>query len=165
MSEGGIGSRRTPIASSFNEEPRENVVIRTCLVLALLMSPLAAAAETPPGPEAVVRAYTDAANRNDLDGFLALYDRGIRKYRFPGQLTSEGVEHNREVYARSFAANPRLHVEILDMIVLGDKVMVHDRVTGLANGQTSDELTVYQVQNGRITNILYVERLAGGPTR
>lgn len=135
--------------------------ILSCAALLALTSP--AVAEAPPAPdhEAVVRAYTDAANASDVDRFLGLYDPAIRKFRFPGQLTSEGIEHNRRAYAKSFAANPDLHVEIIALIRLGDKVMVHDRVTGLANGGTADELTVYQVEGGRITNILYVERIAG----
>lgn len=130
---------------------------------ALLALATPVVAETRPAndPEAVVRAYTDAANAGDIDRFLGLYDPAIRKFRFPGQLTSEGIEHNRRAYAKSFAANPDLHVQIVALIRLGDKVMVHDRVTGLANGDTADELTVYQVEGGRITNILYVERIAG----
>jgi hypothetical protein len=130
----------------------------SCALFALFV-PIGASAQAVPDAEAVVRAYTDAANDGDLDRFLSLYDPSIRKFRFPGQLTSEGIEHNRQSYAKSFAANPRLHVEIVKLIRLGDKVMVHDRVTGLASGQTADELTVYQVTQGRITNILYVERL------
>jgi hypothetical protein len=134
-------------------------VLTSAALLALAFAG-AAPAQTPIDPEAVVRAYTDAANRGDLDAFLNLYDPKIRKYRFPGELTSEGIEHNRAAYEKSFAANPKLHVEILKLIKLGDKVMVHDRVTGLASGKTSDELTVYQVANGRITNMVYVERVA-----
>lgn len=109
-------------------------------------------------PEEVVRAYTDAANRHDLEAFLALYAPTIRKFRFPGQLTSEGIEHNRQVYAKAFAAAPDLKIEIVEMIALADKVMVHDRVSGRPDGKTAEELTVYQVQNGRITNIMYVEQ-------
>lgn len=108
--------------------------------------------------EEVVRAYTDAANRHDLDAFLALYDDDVRKFRFPGELASQGIAHNRETYTKSFAAAPNLKIDIVEMIVLGDKVMVHDRVTGRPDGKTSDELTVYQVTDGRITNIVYVER-------
>jgi hypothetical protein len=109
-------------------------------------------------PEEVVRAYTDAANRHDLEGFLALYSPTIRKFRFPGQMTSEGIEHNRQVYAKAFAAAPNLKIEIVELIALADKVMVHDRVTGRPDGKTADELTIYQVQDGRITNIVYVEQ-------
>ena len=44
--------------------------------------------------------------------------------------------------------------------MLGDKVMVHDRVTGRPDGKTADELTVYEVRDGKITNIVYVEQQA-----
>jgi hypothetical protein len=49
-----------------------------------------------------VRGYAEAANRHDLEAFLALYVPGIRKFRFPGELASEGFEHNRAVYAKAF---------------------------------------------------------------
>jgi hypothetical protein len=109
-------------------------------------------------PEAVVRAYTDAANRHDLDAFLALYAPDIRKFRFPGELASSGIEHNRQVYAKSFAEKSQIKIENVQLITLGDKVIAHDRVIGRPDGKTADELTIYQVQNGKITNIVYVEQ-------
>jgi hypothetical protein len=109
-------------------------------------------------PEEVVRAYTEAANRHDLESFLALYAPDIRKFRFPGELASAGIEHNRAVYSKSFPAAPNLKVEILELFAVADKVVVHDRVTGRPDGKTADEITVYQVQDGRITNIVYVEQ-------
>ncbi|MBB6096370.1 hypothetical protein HNQ60_005292 [Povalibacter uvarum] len=124
----------------------------------LLVSAAGFSAEPAKTPEQVVREYTDAANRHDLDAFLALYSPAIRKFRFPGEQTSEGLQHNREVYTKAFAAAPNLKIEIVELIALADKVMVRDRVTGRPDGKTAEELTVYQVQDGRITNILYVER-------
>jgi hypothetical protein len=131
------------------------------LVLVMFLSLSAIAQDhstTKLNPEAVVRAYTDAANRHDLEGFLALYAPDIRKFRFPGELASQGIEHNRDVYTKSFAAAPNLKIEIVAMIALNDKVMVHDRVSGRPDGKIADELTVYQVQQGKITNIVYVEQ-------
>src|SRR5689334_17072729 len=128
-------------------------------VLALSVAS-AAPAPSPRTPEEVVRAYTDAANRHDLEAFLALYADDVRKFRFAGEMTSQGIAHNRETYKKAFAAAPNLKIDIVEMIVLGDKVMVHDRVTGRPDGKTADELTVYQVNDGRITNIVYVEQLA-----
>lgn len=133
---------------------------------ALAVSATSAAA--PPSksePEAVVRAYADAASRNALEDFLALYHPQIRKYRFPGELASQGLEHNRRIYERSFTLNPDLHVEVVQLITVGNKVAVHDRVTGLTSGETVDELTVYEVEDGRIVNIVYVERLPQTPSR
>ena len=131
------------------------VLALVCLATVSVM-PQAAATSA----EDVVRAYADAASRNDLEAFLALYDPDIRKFRFPAQLSSQGLEHNRRAYAQSFPHHPQLRVEIIELIALGDKVMVHDRVSGLPDGSVVDELTVYEVKNGRIINIMYVERMA-----
>lgn len=137
------------------------------ILLAFVLAGIAAAAASlPPAagaatdPEAVVRAYAAAASRNDLDAFLALYAPDIRKYRFPAELTSQGLEHNRSVYAKSFPRHPDLRVEILDLITVGDTVVAHERVSGLPDGSVVDELTAYEVRDGRIVHIVYMERLA-----
>jgi len=117
-----------------------------------------AAQAAPSSPEDVVRAYADAANRHDVEALLALYAPGVRKFAFPGTLSSEGRDANREKYRRNFAENPDLHVKILETTTVADKVVSHDLVTGLASGKTSEEITVYQVEGGQITNIVYVER-------
>lgn len=125
---------------------------------AFLMLAAATARAAPASPEGVVRAYAEAANQHDVDALLALYAPGVRKYAFPGTLASEGREPNREKYKRNFAENPNLNVKILEMTTIADKVVSHDLVTGLASGKTSEELVVYQVQDGQIANIVYVER-------
>jgi hypothetical protein len=136
---------------------------RRTLFLTLAILAIGDAAIAQPGPqptpEAVVRAYTEAANRHDLEAFLALYAPDIRKYRFPGELASEGLEHARAAYTKSFAEKSDIKVEIVEMITLGDKVVSHDRVTGRPDGKIADELTVYQVKDGRIANIVYVDQV------
>jgi hypothetical protein len=126
----------------------------------VLLAAMAGAWATAPdrSPEAVVRAYTQAANDGDLETFLALYAPGIRKYRFPGELASEGLEHNRKVYTRAFASYPDLRVEILDLFAVDEMVVVHDRVTGRPDGKTADEIAVYEVRDGLITRIEYVKQ-------
>ena len=131
-------------------------VIFVGLVSALPAAETSATALT---PLQVVHAYADAANKGDLEAFLALYAPDIHKFRFPGTLASQGLEHMREIYTRSFAEKQGIHVEIIKTIVLGDKVVCQDQVTGLPGGKTADEVTVYQVQNGVITNIVYVDKI------
>jgi len=129
--------------------------------LALVAAPLISGAVAAPAQrsaEEVVRAYTQAANDGDLEKFLAQYAPGIRKYRFPGELASEGLEHNRQVYTKAFASYPDLHVEILDLFALDEMVVAHDRVTGRPDGKTADEITVYEVKDGLITRIEYVKQ-------
>lgn len=118
----------------------------------------ATAQAAPSSPEDVVRAYAEAANRHDVEALLALYAPDVRKYGFPGTLSSQGRESNREKYKRNFAENPDLNVKILEMTSVANKVVSHDLVSGLASGKLSEEITVYQVDGGQITNIVYVER-------
>lgn len=134
---------------------RKLMFLPLCIMVSAMSCPLSAQVLS---PEAVVRAYTDAANRHDLDAFLALYAPDIRKFRFPGELTSSGIEHNRQVYTKSFAQKSQIKIENVQLITLGDKVIAQDRVTGRPDGKIADELTIYQVQNGKITNIVYVEQ-------
>lgn len=110
-------------------------------------------------PVDVVLAYVDAANRHDLEGFLALYSPGIKKYQFPATLASSGIDHMRKVYTKSFAEKNEIHIEVRSMIALGDKVISHDHVTGLPDGAEADETVVYQVEKGLITNMVYLDRI------
>jgi hypothetical protein len=73
----------------------------TAVGLAYILNPGAWAAPSSRSPAEVVRAYTQAANDGDLETFLAQYAPGIRKYRFPGELASEGIEHNRKLYTKA----------------------------------------------------------------
>ena len=124
-----------------------------------LLALLAATARAAPStPEDVVRAYADAANHHDVDALLALYAPDVRKYGFPAAPGAQGREANRARYVRDFAENPDLNVKILELTSVADKVVSHDLVTGLASGAMSEEITVYQVDDGQITNIVYVER-------
>lgn len=133
---------------------RELRAAAACVLVCLT----ATAHADPLSPADVVRAYADAASRHDVEALLALYAPDVHKYKFPGTLTSEGREYNRERYKKNFAENPDLKVKILDLMVLEDKVVSHDLVTGLGNGKTSEEIVVYQISGGQISNIVYVER-------
>jgi hypothetical protein len=136
------------------------IASRRLLAMPLVVVALACAGAqaAPSSPEEVVRAYAEAANHHDVDALLALYAPGVRKYGFPATLGSEGRETNRAKYERNFAENPDLNVKILELTAVADKVVSHDLVTGLASGRMSEEITVYQVDDGQITNIVYVER-------
>jgi hypothetical protein len=93
-----------------------------------------------------------------VDGLLALHAPDVRKFAFPPTPGSEGRESKRGKYKRNFPENPCLNVKILEMRARADKVVPHDLVTGLANGKTSEERVVRQVEDGQITDLVHVGR-------
>lgn len=124
-------------------------------------------------PEQVVREYAKACNELDLAAFVALHSPDVRKLKRadesgklaagkkPGDfiVTTSGRDEVKRKYERVFAATPpSVHVEIVSLFALGDLVVSRDRVTGFPDGHVTDELTLYQIEDGLVRTIWYLER-------
>jgi len=103
---------------------------------------------------AVVERQLAAYNARDLERFAATYGEDIRIYRMPSlQPAIEGLQQLREIYRQRFAS-ASLHAEILSRIVLGNKVIDHERVTGIRD-QPLEALAIYDVANGLIRTVWF----------
>ena len=106
------------------------------------------------GPVDVVEEQLAAYNARDLDGFAATYSDDIRIWRMPATEPSiVGQAQLREVYAKRFAS-PELHATIVNRIVIGDKVIDHERVVGIEAGPI-EAVAVYQVSDGLIVKVWF----------
>ena len=105
-------------------------------------------------PAAVVQRQLEAYNARDLERFSATYADDVTIYRLP---SLEPAITNKaklcEVYSRRFAS-PNLHAEILSRIVLGNKVIDHERVVGIRE-QPLEAVAVYEVENGLIKTVWF----------
>ena len=100
--------------------------------------------------EAVVQRQLEAYNARDLERFLAAYDEGIRMFRPPAV---EPVFVCKEAVGRFYAAqrfsHVGLHAALVNRIVLGNKVIDHERISGVRE-QPFEVAVVYEVSNGLI---------------
>ena len=116
---------------------------------------------------AVVERQLAAYNARDLERFAATYSEDVTIYRMPSpQPAIQGRQQLREVYRQRFAS-PSLHAEIVSRIVLGNKVIDHERVTGIRE-QPLEALAIYEVSNGLIRTVWFfypAEPFASGPER
>ena len=131
------------------------------LSLSLFWS-LARAAD-PVTPEQVVRDYAATWNAGDEAGFFALQDTDIHKFARDAttsefKLTTSGLDAVKRKYQPLFAKTSRVRVEITSLTTLGEIVATRDHVTNPAEGYVADEMTLYQVRDGRIVNIWYLGR-------
>lgn len=132
------------------------------ILLPLLVGPVCLAAE-PGSPEQVVRDYAATWNAGDENGFYALLDPAIHKFaRDPVtsdfKLTTAGIDDVKLKYRPLFAKPSRVTVEIVGLTTLGEIVVTRDRSTNAAENYSADEMTMYQVHDGRITRIWYLGR-------
>lgn len=103
--------------------------------------------------ESVVQRQLEAYNARDLQRFLAEFADDIRLYRLPAtEPALSGKKAFGEFYARERFSRPALHAELLDRMVLGNKVIDHERISGVRD-EPFEVVVVYQVVDGRIASM------------
>jgi hypothetical protein len=120
-----------------------------------------AAASTAGGHEVIaeipVQRQLDAYNARDLARFVAEYTDDVQVFRPPA---AEPVIEGKAALAEHYAAKrfnlPGLHAELVNRMVLGDKVIDHERITGLPGEERPVEAAaVYQVAGGLIRRVWF----------
>jgi hypothetical protein len=101
--------------------------------------------------EAVVQRQLDAYNARDVAALLATYADDAMMFEHPSKLLASGSAALRERFVARFQ-EPDLHARLLGRIVLGSRVVDHERITrNFPEGTGTVELVmIYEVQNGRI---------------
>ena len=96
-------------------------------------------------PEAVVQRQLEAYNARNLERFLAEYSENVRVYRPPAVEPSiAGKVAFGEFYATQRFNHAGLHAELLNRIVLGRKVIDHERISGVRE-QPFEVAVVYEI--------------------
>jgi hypothetical protein len=101
-------------------------------------------------PEALVQLQLDAYNARDLDRFVAAYGDDVRVFRPPDPAASiVGKAALAEYYATQRFNLPGLHAELVNRMLLGNKVIDHERISGVRE-RPFDVAAVYEVANDLI---------------
>jgi len=102
----------------------------------------------------IVQEQLEAYNARDLERFAATYSEGIRIYRLPATDPAiVGKAQLAETYRKRFAS-PGLHADIVNRIVLGNKVVDHERVVGIKEVPI-EAVAVYEVVDGLIQAVWF----------
>ena len=101
-------------------------------------------------PADVAQRQLDAYNDHDLARFVAEYSDSVRVFRPPvTEPAISGKAALADYYAANRFNNPNLRAELLHRIVLGDRVIDHERVHGVRD-EPFEVAAVYRVVNGKI---------------
>lgn len=101
---------------------------------------------------APVQRQLDAYNAKDLAAFIACYHSDIAIYRMPA---TEPALIGRDALAAFYKAErftiSALRAEVLQRMLVGNKVIDHERVHGMAE-KPYEVVVVYEVKDGLIIN-------------
>lgn len=110
----------------------------------------------PSGPEVLVQQQLNAYNAGQTDAFMAPYHEEVELYYYPNELFSEGKAAMRPVYERLFQQVPDLHCELVNRMVLGNKVIDYERLTGFPDGRTVEAIALYEIAEGKIKRVTFL---------
>ena len=106
----------------------------------------------PAGP---VQRQFDAYNAHDLERFVAEYTDDIQVFRPPA---AKATLSGKTAFAAHYAINrftlPNLHAEVVNRMVVGNKVVDHERITGLQK-DVVEAIVVYQVVGEHIDAVRF----------
>jgi len=107
--------------------------------------------------EAPVQRQLEAYNARDLDRFVAEYHDDIRVFRAP---SGTPVLDGKAAFTAHYAAHrfnlPNLHADVLSRMVVGNKVIDHERVSGV-HDRPFEAAVVYEVADGVIRTVWFFD--------
>ena len=103
----------------------------------------------------VVQRQVEAYNHRDLNRFVSAYSDTIQIFRMPSvEPTISGKVQLAEFYATQRFNLPGLRAEIVNRMVLGDKVIDHERISGVRDAPF-EIAAVYQVLGESIERVWF----------
>lgn len=106
----------------------------------------------------VVQRQVNAYNARDIDAFLDTYQPDVKLYEQPDKLLTSGTEAMRKGYAKFFENSPQLHVRIVKRMLLGNRVIDEEEVTGVGpDNKTLHAAAIYEVEQGKIARVWFVK--------
>lgn len=111
--------------------------------------------KTDANPEYIVDEQLEVYNNRDINGFVKTYADDVMLFTFPYTLNTEGHEALKNQYAAFFKSTPDLNAEIVNRIVIGNKVIDKEKV--LVNGKTIYAIAIYEIQNGLISRVTFIQ--------
>ena len=101
-------------------------------------------------PEALVQAQLEAYNQRDITTFVAQFSDDVCIYRPPATApVIQGKAAFRDFYQNERFNLPNLHAEIVSRMVVGNKVVDHERISGIRD-EPFEVMVVFEVNNGLI---------------
>jgi hypothetical protein len=109
-------------------------------------------------PEDLVNLQLSAYNNRDIDAFVATYATDVRVFEAgESEPIFVGTEAIRQHYGTKTFTREGLNATILSRMVVGNKVVDHERTTWTDRPTPYEILVVYEVADDLIRNVWFFE--------
>lgn len=106
--------------------------------------------------EKVVQNQLDYYNTNDLNGFLSTYHENIEILNLEdNSVMLKGKEALRVKYRERFEIQ-KVRAKLINRIIIGDKVIDHEHVSGIKKDEIVKAVAVYKIENDLILKVWFL---------
>lgn len=107
-------------------------------------------------PLECVQLQFDAYNERDLPRFLSAFAEDVRSYRLPDMVPLlAGKAAYSDFYAKERFVHPKLRAELINRIALGNKVIDHELIHGLAD-EPIETAIMFIIEDGLIAQVFAI---------
>ena len=108
-------------------------------------------------PSQLVQRQVNGYNARNIDAFLEPYSDDFEVFDFPNKLRGKGKTELKKGYIDLFTNYPELHCEIVNRMVYGNKIIDHERITGVSS-MPYEAIAVYEIENGKIAKVTFLSK-------
>lgn len=105
--------------------------------------------------EALINEQIEMYNEKDVKAFGRTYSTDVKIYDFPNELSIDGRSALREQYLSLLETTPNLYAEIVNRIIIGNKVI--DKIKTTKNDTTEYAVAIYEIENNLISNVTFIQ--------
>lgn len=106
--------------------------------------------------EEIVKRQLDFYNDHNLEGFVSTYHNDVVIYNLiDNSVMIKGKEALKEKYYDRFEIL-KVHAEIVNRIIIGNKVIDHEHVTGLKTSEIVKAVAIYEIEEGLIKRVWFL---------
>lgn len=104
----------------------------------------------------IIDLLVDAYNASDARAFAELFEENATVYEHPGLLTQQNREEIFQYYAVLFSKYPLNRTEVVHRIVIGNRIIDHERVRRSPEVAPFEVLTIYEMGAQLIKRVDFV---------
>lgn len=106
--------------------------------------------------ESLIQKQLDYYNANDLEGFISTYHKDIEILNLEDQsLILTGIDDLKEKYKERFYVQ-KVQAKLVNRMVIGNKVIDHESVSGIKENEDVKAIAVYQVEDDLIRRVWFL---------
>lgn len=140
---------------TINNTTKRQVTIYETGVNGINTMTFIANSKTKKNTEAIINEKLENYNKKDVKAFGRNYSTNAKIYDFPNEIALDGRSELRVKYISLLENTPNLYAEIVNRIIIGNKVIDKEKMT--INDKTVYTIAIYEVNNSLITRVTMIQ--------